>query len=124
MNKLIRDGKVAVLVSGDYGSGWSTWNPNYPELLFEPTVAEMVLAFQKASQEVHGDDYKDLYNRYYQTVESYIVNNVQIDYKPIYPGGISGLTVEWVPVGERFRIREYDGAETLILESNEQWITA
>lgn len=124
MNKLIRDGKVAVLVSGDYGAGWSTWNHDYPELLFEPTVAEMVLDFQKASQDVYGDDYKDLYDRYYQAVESYIVNNVQIDYKPVYTGGISGLTVEWVPVGDRFRIREYDGAETLVLESNEQWITA
>jgi hypothetical protein len=26
MNKLIRDGMVAVLYSPDYGSGWYTWN--------------------------------------------------------------------------------------------------
>ena len=32
MNKLIRDGKVAVLISPEYGAGWSTWNYDLPEI--------------------------------------------------------------------------------------------
>ena len=35
MNKLIRDGMVAVLYSPDYGSGWYTWNQDDPEILFD-----------------------------------------------------------------------------------------
>jgi len=42
MNKLVRDGKVAVLYSPDYGSGWYTWNPNNPELLFDPAIVQLV----------------------------------------------------------------------------------
>jgi hypothetical protein len=34
------------------------------------------------------------------------------------------LTVAWVPVGERFQIDEYDGAESIILEAEEVWIVA
>ena len=31
MNKVIRDGKVAVLYSPGYGAGWYSWNWNHPE---------------------------------------------------------------------------------------------
>lgn len=37
--KVVRDGKVAVLVSPEHGAGWSTWNKNaYPPeaMLFSP----------------------------------------------------------------------------------------
>ena len=36
MNKLIKNGKVAVLYSPGFGAGWFTWNPTMPELIFEP----------------------------------------------------------------------------------------
>jgi hypothetical protein len=38
--------------------------------------------------------------------------------------GLSDLEVVWVPAGARFRIDEYDGAENLVLESKEHWLTA
>ena len=40
------NGDVGVLVSGGYGAGWSTWDYSgrYTEqILFEPTVIQMIL---------------------------------------------------------------------------------
>ena len=43
VNKLIRDGKVAVLYSPNYGAGWFTWNDKYLEILFDPEIVNLVL---------------------------------------------------------------------------------
>lgn len=42
MKKVIRNGKVAVLVSEGFGAGWYSWNREYKELLFHPKLVEMV----------------------------------------------------------------------------------
>ncbi len=41
MEKVIRNGMVAVLVSPGYGAGWYSWN-DHKELLFHPKIVEMV----------------------------------------------------------------------------------
>jgi hypothetical protein len=41
-----------------------------------------------------------------------------------YEGGASDLMIEWVPLGVKFRIHEYDGSESLIRDSEEQWFVA
>jgi hypothetical protein len=41
-----------------------------------------------------------------------------------YTGGTDGLYIEWVPLGTKFYIDEYDGNETLITFDNMNWITA
>lgn len=104
-DKVVRDGKVAVLVSPGFGAGWYTWNLDHPELLFLPHVVEMVL---------NGDSHYD--------IESY-VNSVYGE-DEIYTGGAGDLTIKWVPQGEQFRIEEYDGSESLVLASQEKWLTA
>ena len=43
MEKLIVDGKVAVLVSRGFGAGWSTWMSDYPECVFDPVLAQMLI---------------------------------------------------------------------------------
>jgi len=42
MKKVIRDGKVAVLISHGFGAGWYSWNTEYQQLLFHPKLVEMV----------------------------------------------------------------------------------
>jgi hypothetical protein len=42
MNKLIRDGLVAVLYSPGFGAGWYSWNSEHPEILFDPALVELV----------------------------------------------------------------------------------
>jgi len=101
MNKLIRDGKVAVLVSPGYGAGWYTWHGN-EELLYDPSIVEWI---------EQGDLNK---------INTYL----ELKYPNDTSLGLSDLEVNWVPVGAQFRIDEYDGAESLVLATNERWLTA
>ena len=41
MEKVIRNGQVAVLYSAGFGAGWYSWNDK-KELLFHPKLVEMV----------------------------------------------------------------------------------
>lgn len=101
--KLIRDGKVAILVSHGFGAGWYTWH--YDErLLFEPKIVEML--------ENDADPHE---------VESYCEKTYGDE---LYYGGVDGLAVHWLPIGTQFKIDEYDGAETLIVSNDVCWITA
>ena len=42
MEKVIRDGKVAVLISQGWGAGWYSWHRDNQQLLFHPKLVEMV----------------------------------------------------------------------------------
>lgn len=97
VNKVVRDGKVAVLYSPGYGAGWSTWNtPDVAErLIFDPKLVEMV--------ECNVD---------IEEIVAY-VNSWGDDDDHICTLGAGKLTIEWVPQGERFDISEYDGNESV-----------
>lgn len=103
MNKVIRNGMVAVLVSPGYGAGWYSWNKDHPECLFDPTVVAWVEGGKQGScpnlAEMHGWDY-------------------------FYDGGSDDLRIEWIPVGTAFRIEEYDGSERVITQGTYGWQVA
>ena len=101
MNKLIRDGQVAVLVSPGFGAGWYSWH-HIEELIYDPSVVQWVEANEM------------------DKIEAY----VGLKYPDEYFGGLEDLVVKWIPVGTKFRIDEYDGAESLVLEKEEQWFIA
>ena len=42
--KVVRDGKMAVLVSPGFGAGWSTWADNKEDAVFAPEVVAWVKA--------------------------------------------------------------------------------
>lgn len=98
VEKVIRDGKVAVLVSYGYGAGWSTWaDANQAETaLFDRRFVEAaeagVVDIEPLCKEIFGDDY-------------------------FYTGGWP-VSIEWVPQGAQFTVDEYDGAETLLFISD------
>jgi hypothetical protein len=75
MNKLIKNGKVAVLYSPGFGAGWFTWNPTMPELIFEPAIAQFVL------------------DEKFDELQTYVA----LKYPQIYDGGMMDLEVAWVP---------------------------
>jgi hypothetical protein len=102
MNKLVRDGMVAVLYSPDYGSGWYTWNTNHPELLFDPAIVQLV-------EEDKFDELKTY---------------VTLKYPNIYEGGMWELKIAWIPEGAMFRVNEYDGDESIELKDDADWFTA
>ena len=101
MKKLIRDGRVAVLVSPGYGAGWYSWHGN-EELLYDPSIVEWL-------------EQNEL-----DKIKTYL----ELKYPNETILGLEDLEVNWVPAGARFRIDEYDGAESLVLEKNEYWLTA
>jgi hypothetical protein len=93
MEKVIRDGKVAVLVSPGFGAGWYSWN-SHKELLFHPKLIDMVEAGKQ------------------KEIDSEWVEK-ELGIPNVYTGGASDLTIEWVPQGTAFKIDEYDGSEHL-----------
>lgn len=101
--KSLKNGKLAVLYSAGYGAGWYTWH-GVEELLFDPKIVDMVLenageaAILKYCEDTYGTDH--------------------------YYGGIDGLTVDFVTPGTKFRIEEYDGAESVVREEDYDWFTA
>ena len=102
MNKVIRDGKVAVLYSPGYGAGWFSWNTERPEILFDPAMVELVEAEK------------------WEELQAYVI----LKYPDIYKGGIEDLQIEWMPVGTQFQVNEYDGNESIERRDSVDWITA
>lgn len=98
--------KVAVLVSHGYGAGWSTWNNS--ELAYDKRVVEFWLAHkdnEKFMEEIDSFSYYEI-----KEAEEFFES---IGYSHIYFGGFNQIELEWVPIGCRWRIDEYDGAENL-----------
>lgn len=108
VNKVIRDGKVAVLVSPGFGAGWSTWayrgeEDNRDFMMFDPTLVAMV---------ERGDSI--------EAIESYVT----AIHPHTYCGGADDLTIFWLPVGTAFRIHEYDGSESIEIRDEMNWTIA
>ena len=101
MNKVIRDGKVGVLVSPGFGAGFSTWG--YPtEAIFDPTLIELVE------------------NEKWQEAIDYCEKT----WTDGYSGGVQDLRVAWIDEGTKFIIEEYDGAESFLFKEDIDWVTA
>jgi len=98
MEKVVRDGMVAVVYSPGFGAGWSTWSE--PELAFDPVVVAWI-EDGKPSPVPYEDDPDGPYT-----------------------GGLEKAIIEWIPEGTQFRIDEYDGSESLVLASESTWQVA
>ena len=98
MEKVIRNGKVAVLYSPGFGAGWYSWNSN-KELLFHPKLVEMVEN-----------------NRQSEITTQWIQENLGVN--NVYCGGADDLQIEWIDEGIVFEIDEYDGSESIITLGN------
>ena len=106
MDKVIRNGEVAVLYSPGFGAGWYTWNTEHPAMLYDPTVVAWV----------ENDKPKDALTRLEATLTE--------KYPSCYLGGLEDLDIRWVPVGTRFYIDEYDGSEAVVVSNTVDWMVA
>lgn len=97
MQKVVRDGKVAVLVSPDFGAGWSTWadSSQRETMMFDSRLISAaennVSDIETVLLEIFGENFP-------------------------YPGGWSDIKIVWIPEGTTFWIKEYDGAESIVYE--------
>ena len=94
MEKVIRNGKVAVLVSGGFGAGWYSWNSSHEKLIFHPTLVALVEAGRQS-----------------EITEEWV--ELELGLKGIYCGGARNLDIEWLDEGTQFEIEEYDGSESI-----------
>ena len=107
MNKVIRNGRVAVIHSCDWGAGWYSWH-GVEELLYLPQLVESL-------ERPWSDTYE---TRTRPMLEKVLTeHNLQTNFIP-------DSVITWVPVGSRFFVSEYDGVETVIREDEMKWITA
>lgn len=94
MDKVVRNGKVAVLISPGYGAGWSTWSDKHDEtLLFDKRFVE--------AAEAGVDDIDTL------------VKQVLGEDAYVYTGGWRDIQVVWLDEGTHFTVDEYDGWESI-----------
>ena len=101
MERVIRDGQVAVIFSPEHGAGWYSWH-GVEALLFDPSIVQWLEANEL------------------DKIENYLI----LKYPGEYFGRLEELVIRWIPLGTEFRIDEYDGAESIQLKDKEHWITA
>lgn len=106
MTKCIRDGKVAILYSPGYGAGWSTWSgEEFKEfLLHDEKLVELVETDQR------------------DKIEDYVKSVFPDEYVCML--GAKDLKIEWIYEGTRFRIKDYDGHESIVYEYDDYWSVA
>jgi hypothetical protein len=126
MKKLIRDGKVGVLVSPGYGAGFYTWGSPL-EAIFDPTLVEMVeerwnMRFVWNEKKLTELRYWE--NPKYSELTQKMIDYVESTYEGVFSGGVGDLKVEWIPEGSEFIIEEYDGSESLRLKDSTNWLKA
>ena len=85
---------IAILISPGWGAGWSTWNS--PEMAYDKRIVKAFL------ENVNSNEIEELCKEW--------------GYDSCYTGGWSDVRLEWVPVGEKYYIYEYDGCEILVRE--------
>lgn len=98
MEKVIKDGKVAILYSPGFGAGWSTWN--------DDTVGQKMIFHPKLVELVEEDRQNEITEEFVQTLFN------TKDYICIL--GASDLRITWLPEGTSFYIDEYDGSESIV----------
>lgn len=98
MEKIVRDGMVAVAVSGGFGAGWSTWAD------VDPMDARFNQLFLDGKHQEAAD----------------LCEKLDLGYS----NGAYDVDIRWVPEGTKFRIDEYDGSESLVTEDQDPWLIA
>lgn len=108
--KVIRDGMVAVLYSPGFGAGWSTWQ-------HEDGIGEFVMFDRKlveaAERGALHDEVEEMLEELFFGSGIYISTS-----------GWSDVVIAWLPVGTRFEITEYDGAEGIRIFDESEYFVA
>ena len=101
MNKYYNDqGHVGVLLSSGWCVGWSTWNPQYPDMLFDKDIIELVLGNATYDQ---------------------IMDIAKKKWPDAYLGGVDGLHVTFMKPGTTFMVQENAGSEYVVIRDEQNW---
>ena len=95
---------VKILFRPGYGSGWYSWNTQYPELMRDERVIQWIEDGQDPDERAE------------------LVSYLETKYPEIYIGSnLDELEIALIPKGTLFRIKEYDGSESLELRDKVDW---
>jgi hypothetical protein len=105
--KVVRDGMVAVVISGDYGGGWGRFEDDAERdlMMFHP---DLVVAVEDKDDEA-----------VLKWIRTHVPDSYYAD-----SGCPPRLTIAWIPQGVEFIVEEYDGAEWVLIKQNVNWIKA
>lgn len=102
MEKLIRNGKVAVIISRGFGSGWSGSN--------EILAMDMDIALAVEAKD-------------WEAVKQIVVEKFGEEHEVSFYG-LEDCVIRWVDIGRKFIIEEYDGAESIRFLDETNWLEA
>ena len=104
MEKIEKDGKVAVLYSPGLGAGWSTWadDDQKEALCMDARIVGPFLAGDKAGA----------------------VAAAVAMFPGLYAGGADDLRVMWIEKGKAFEVEEYDGSESVHVIGDRMYFVA
>lgn len=105
---------MKILYSPGFGAGWSTWSSG--------KEAEFLLTYQPIIEFLENNPDKSVP----QTLLDQLSDECKerFDLEP-YLGGADDLCVDDIPDGTLFKIREYDGSESVeVLNTSEGWFVA
>ena len=103
-SRVIRFGKIAVIYSPGHGAGWYSWH-KIAELLFDPDLVDLI------ERGADGEEVSEYCRQHYEDRNSTWM-------------ACDDLVIAWIPEGSIFRINEYDGAESIVLQDDDDWIVA
>ena len=110
----------AVLVSSGFGAGWSSWNK--PEFAYDRRIVEWYLRHN--SQEFCNKvKVYSFFSDASETPEHAEARKFfsSLGYNNVYFGGYRSDMLHWVPVGSSWRIKEYDGSESIEYRDSSDW---
>lgn len=104
MEKIEKDGKVAVLYSPGFGAGWSTWadDDQQEALCMDARIVGPFVAGDKAGA----------------------VAAAVAMFPDLYTGGADDLKVIWIEKGKAFEVEEYDGSERVHVLGDRTYLVA
>jgi hypothetical protein len=104
MEKIEKEGRVAVLYSPGFGAGWSTWADEGQKeaLCMDARIVGPVLAGDKNAAVVAA----------------------KAMFPDLYTGGANTLSVIWIEKGKAFEVEEYDGRESVHVLGDRPYLVA
>lgn len=95
------DGLVGVVVTDNYGCGWSTWNNSEwrEDLTMHPALVEAVLKGEK--------------HKYLEASELKQLTGLPA-HAHIYVKGAANLSIKWMKPGTTFKLVDNDGREDIV----------
>lgn len=111
MQKYILNGQVAVIHSNGWGTPWATW---HPETIFDAQFIRLYLRWQDTEcgslEERKAEDAAYFYLKEWHPHVAF--------------RGFDSLELTWLPEGQEFIIREYDGIEVIVRKEEIKWKVA